>query len=56
MRKLWILTVSVAIICLHNTFLSNVYANSAKGAILLEQDCGRILYEKNAHTKIRLPA
>ncbi|MBM4762994.1 D-alanyl-D-alanine carboxypeptidase family protein [Bacillus sp. B15-48] len=44
----------LAVILMSCPFSMNVEATSARGAILMEQDSGRVLYDKNAHTEMRI--
>ncbi|MBD8071453.1 D-alanyl-D-alanine carboxypeptidase family protein [Bacillus sp. PS06] len=54
MRRLkTILAVLITLFVMTSSPLTS-YAISAKGAVLLEQHSGRVLYEKNAHTQMRI--
>lgn len=52
-KKLFFLFISLSLV-VGLTAPSNSYAISAHGAILMDQDSGRVLYAKNAKTKMRI--
>jgi serine-type D-Ala-D-Ala carboxypeptidase (penicillin-binding protein 5/6) len=50
-KVLLVMTLLFSVVCLGPT---HSYANSAKSAILIEQESGRILFEKNAYNPMRI--
>ncbi|WP_102348572.1 D-alanyl-D-alanine carboxypeptidase family protein [Bacillus sp. Marseille-P3661] len=54
MKRVKFLYCSLVILLLFALFPHKSFAISAHGAIVMEQESGRVLYEKNAHTQMRI--
>jgi serine-type D-Ala-D-Ala carboxypeptidase (penicillin-binding protein 5/6) len=54
MKKIRAVIIVILLICVETLVPKSSYANSAKSAILIEQESGRILFEKNAYTPMRI--
>lgn len=54
LRSFVLLSIALAIMVPLPTHVKGAFSVQAQSAILLEQDTGRVLYEKNAHKKMRI--
>jgi D-alanyl-D-alanine carboxypeptidase (penicillin-binding protein 5/6) len=54
MRKIRAVLIVILLLCVETLNPIAGFANSAKSAILIEQESGRILFEKNAYTPMRI--
>ncbi|MFE8703003.1 D-alanyl-D-alanine carboxypeptidase family protein [Cytobacillus sp. FJAT-54145] len=54
MKKFKIISTLIMVFTIASSQTNVGHAISAKGAILMEQESGRVLYERNAHTQMRI--